>query len=288
MDQSMLAKISSTSKTALITLYAHSLESRDRDPIIQDEYAVKMTEALSPILKNSESKLLRNLSQGKMSRQLRIHIALRAKKYDQAAEAFIEQHPDGIVVNLGCGFDTRYHRLARKPFLFIDLDLPEMIAVKRQVLTETESYRMTGQSIFDRNWLKQLKTYRSPVLFLAEGLFMYLQPADLIPWLKELAEDFPESELLFETVTDKYTKGIYQKMVEFKLRKEIGVEGDVSYHFGLKHSRDLEKISPQLQWMADWSYFDERHPKAKAMNWMGEFRSFRYVQWTVHYRISSE
>ncbi len=288
MDQPMLAKISSTSKTALITLYAHSLESQDRDPIIQDEYAVKMTNALSPILKNSESKLLRNLSQGKLSRQLRIHIALRAKKYDEAAAAFIEQHPDGIIVNLGCGFDTRYHRLAAKPFLFIDLDLPEMIAVKRQVLRETESYRMTGQSIFDRNWLDQLKTYRSPVLFLAEGLFMYLQPEALIPWLKEIAENFPDSELMFETVTDKYTKGIYQKMVEFKLRKEIGVEGDVSYHFGLKDSRDLEKISPHLRWMEDWSYFDERHPKAKAMNWMGKFRAFRYVQWTVHYRILSE
>lgn len=285
MNQPMLTNISSTSKTALITLYAHSLESQDCDPIIQDDYAIKMTEALSPILQNSESKLLRNLAQGKLSSQLRVHIALRAKKYDETVATFVAKHPDGIVVNLGCGFDTRYYRLKKKPFLFIDLDLPEMIAIKRQVFTETESYRMIGQSIFDRNWMKQLKTYRCPVLFLAEGLFMYLQPKELIPWLKEIAEAFPESELLFETVADKYTKGLRQKMVEFKLRKEIGVKGDVSYHFGLKDSRDLEKITHRLQWLEDWSYFDERHPKAKALNWMGSFSTFRYVQWTVHYKI---
>lgn len=285
MDQSLFEKISSTSKTALITLYAHSLESQDQDPILFDEYAVKMTEALSPILKNSDSKLLRNLAAGKMGQQLRVHLALRTKKFDATAEAFIEKHPDGIVVNLGCGFDTRYHRLRQKPFLFVDLDLPEMIEIKRQVVTETESYRLIGQSIFNHAWIDQIKAYKVPVLFLAEGLFMYLQPSELIPWFKKIAVDFPGSELLFETVTEKYTRGINQRIVEFKLRKEIGVEGDVSYHFGLKDSRDLEKISAKFQWIQDWSYFDEKHPKAKAMNWMGKFKMFKYVQWTVHYRI---
>lgn len=280
-----IEKISSTSKTALITLYAHSLESQDVNPVLVDETAVKMTDALSPILAKSESRLLRNLSQGKMSRALQVHIALRAKKYDEVAEEFIEKHPDGIVVNLGCGFDSRYQRLKIKPFLFIDLDLPEMITIKKGVFTETESYRMIGQSIFNRDWLEQVKSYHCPVLFIAEGLFMYLHPEELNPWLKEVAESFPNSYLFFETVSKKYTHGFNQKMVELKLRQEIGVEGDVSYHFGLTDSRDLEKLSDHFQWIEDWSYFDDKNPKIRWMNWMGKFKMFKYVQWTVYYQI---
>jgi methyltransferase (TIGR00027 family) len=280
-----IEKISSTSKTALITLYAHSLESQDENPVLVDEAAVRMTDALSPILAKSDSRLLRNLSQGKMRRALQVHIALRAKKYDEVAEDFIEKHPDGIVVNLGCGFDSRYYRLKKKPFLFIDLDLPEMISIKKGVFTETESYRLIGQSIFNRDWLEQLKSYDSPVLFLAEGLFMYLHPEELIPWLKETAEGFPGSELVFETVAEKYTRGFNKKMVEFKLRREIGVEGDVGYHFGLFNSRDLEKLSGHFQWIEDWSYFDDKNPKIHWMNWMGKVHYFKYVQWTVFYRI---
>ena len=264
-----IEKISSTSKTALITLYAHSLESQDENPVLVDEAAVRMTDALSPILAKSDSRLLRNLSQGKMSRALQVHIALRAKKYDEVAEDFIEKHPDGIVVNLGCGFDSRYYRLKKKPFLFIDLDLPEMISIKKGVFTETESYRLIGQSIFNRDWLEQLKSYDSPVLFLAEGLFMYLHPEELIPWLKETAEGFSGSELVFETVAERYTRGFNKKMVEFKLRREIGVEGDVGYHFGLTDSRDLEKLSDHFQWIEDWSYFDDKNPKIHWMNWIG-------------------
>ena len=280
-----IEKISSTSKTALITLYAHSLESQEDHPILVDDKAVKMTDALSPILANSESRLLRNLSGGKMSQALRVHITLRAKKYDEIAEDFVKKHPDGIIVNLGCGFDSRYDRLKQKPFLFIDLDLPEMISIKKSVFTETESYRLIGQSIFNRDWLERVKSYHCQVLFMAEGLFMYLHPEELNPWLKEVAKSFPNSYLFFETVAKKYTRGLNQKMVEVKLRRELGVEGDVSYHFGLSDSRDLEKLSNHFEWIEDWSYFDDKNPKIGWMNWMGKIRYFKYVQWTVFYRI---
>lgn len=172
-----------------------------------------------------------------------------------------------------------------KPWLFIDLDLPEVISIKKEIFKEADGYRLVGQSIFDKDWFQELKSMRRPVLFIAEGLFMYLKPELLNPWLRELSSDFSGSFLLFETVVEKYTRGFNKKIVNFKLRKEIGVEGDVSYYFGLKKSSDLEELSDNFEFIEDWSYFDEHHPKVGWMNIMGRFDYFKYVQWTVYYGI---
>jgi methyltransferase (TIGR00027 family) len=285
LDESMIKSMSSTSRTGLITLYAHSIESQAENPIMKDPFAVDMADRLSPYLANDSSRLLRNLSKGKLNRQLVYHIVLRARKYDEYTHTFVKNHPNGIVVNLGCGFDSRYQRLKAKPWLFIDLDLPEVISIKREIFKESDSYKLVGQSIFDEEWFLELKDMKRPVLFIAEGLFMYLKPALLNPWLIDLSHNFSGSFLLFETVVEKYTRGFNKKMVDFKLRKEIGVEGDVSYYFGLKNSRDLEEISDDFNFIEDWSYFDEHHPKVGWMNIMGKFNYFKYVQWTVYYRI---
>jgi len=39
-------------------------------------------------------------------------MALRARKYHQLSREFLMENPDGLIVSLGCGFDTRFWRLA--------------------------------------------------------------------------------------------------------------------------------------------------------------------------------
>lgn len=287
MTDDMIKKISSTSKTSLITLHAHSIESKSENPILSDPEAMRITAEMKTALMNMNDRLLRKLANEKLQKQLVYHIAIRARKYDEYAEKFIEDHPDATIVNLGCGLDTRYHRLKTKPKHFIDLDLPEVIAIKSTILKEDAIYKMIPQSIFDNEWLLELKKNHGPILFIAEGLFMYLDPNKLNSWLKHLADSFPESHLLFETVVKKYTRGFYQKITEFKLRRELGITGDISYHFGLDHSRELEGLSHNFKFLEDWSYFDETHPKVGWMNIMGKFDYFRYVQWTVYYKIKA-
>lgn len=285
MDHKLIDAISSTSKTGLITLYAHSLESRAKDSILRDTFAETMTAALDEILSESEDPFLINLSQGKLAKQLIYHIALRAKHYDDYAYTFVRQHPEGTIINLGCGLDSRYQRLPVKPKLFLDLDLPEMIAIKKELVEETEGYKLIGQSIFDERWMKELEEIPGPKLFIAEGLFMYLDEELMRDWLERLAETFSGSFLLFETVADKYTHGFRKKMVEFKFRKQFGVTGDVSYNFGLRRSGELEDLSTKYTFIVDWTYFDDHNPKVGWMNVMGRFKSLKYVQWTVFYKI---
>ncbi len=80
-------------------------------------------------------------------------ILLRAKKLDEYARAFLAQHPDSLVLHLGCGLDARYDRLQPQQAEWIDLDLPDVIELRRTFFDETDRVRMIGSSVTDLGWL---------------------------------------------------------------------------------------------------------------------------------------
>jgi len=118
--------------TALVTLYCHALESQSEDPVLDDPKAVEITTELNRILSQSKNHLDRMLVSGKIDRNLVIHIALRARHYDEYAGEFLARHPGGVIVNIGCGLDSRFLRIDNGSVIFYDLDLPEMIDLKKR------------------------------------------------------------------------------------------------------------------------------------------------------------
>lgn len=84
-------------------------------------------------------------------------MALRARHVDQKARDFLEWHPEGVIVNLGCGLDTRFYRLDGGRLHLFDLDLPEVIDLKRQLLAETERYHFVASSVLDFDWMDMVQ-----------------------------------------------------------------------------------------------------------------------------------
>ena len=74
------------------------------------------------------------------------------------AREFITRHPDGIIVNIGCGMDSRFHRIDDGRLTFYDLDLPEVIEFKRQYYPESKRYKMLPYSVFDYKWMDAVKS----------------------------------------------------------------------------------------------------------------------------------
>ncbi|RPJ40170.1 MAG: class I SAM-dependent methyltransferase [Chloroflexi bacterium] len=284
-------RLADVSETGLLTLYGRAQETLTPDPILKDEKAVEITRAINPLLVESDSKVLQDLARGRVNPNLRVHIALRAKQYDQYALDFLARHPDGIIVNLGCGMDSRFVRIsdARKSereMVFFDLDLPEVIAVKKQFFQESERYHLLGESVFDYRWMDPVLAYGPrPVLFLAEGLFMYLDADRVKDLTLTLRARFPGSELVCEVVHRRWIGGLASKMVRFKMQGRLGIGAEAVYHFGVASSREMESWNPGIRFLDEWCYFDTRHPKLGWMRWFARGESMRHVQWTVHYRL---
>jgi methyltransferase (TIGR00027 family) len=279
--------LSDVEATSLVTLYCRAIESRSPDPILYDDKAVEIVCQLDPLLVDSSDRLAHSLSEYHVNKNLVVHIALRARRYDEYARAFLSRHPGGVVVNLGCGMDTRFFRLDDSQLVLFDLDLPGVIGFKRRFVPENERYRMLAASVFDYTWMDDVaRSGRGPALFLAEGVFMYLDPAEVKSLVLELQACFPGSELVCEVVNSLWLSKLFKPMVQSKMRRGAGLGQGAVYQFGVPHSRALEAWNEGIQFLDEWSYFDSNHPKLGWVGWFGRLKLFRHTQWTVHYRLN--
>jgi len=279
--------LSNVAETSLLTLYCRAIESQSADPILRDEQAVVTTKKLNPILAASSNKLAQSLANGKVNKQLVVHIALRARRYDEYAKSFLLEHRRGVIVNIGCGMDTRFSRIDNGEVNFFDLDLPEVIQIKRQLMEENQRYHMIASSVFDYGWMEQIVMQPGQsALFLAEGVFMYLDPDKVRSLVLAIQERFPGTELVCEVVNSLYLNKFWQPMVKRKMQRGAGLGKDAVFKFGIPNSRAMEEWGAGIEFLGDWFYFDSDHPKLGWLRWFKSSKLFRQSQWTVHYRLN--
>ena len=118
------------------------------------------------------------------------------------------------------------------------------------------------------------------VLFLAEGLFMYLPKDGVINLFKRLANSFTKSEIMFEVVTEKYTKGLRKKIVETKLGAR-GTKAGSSYEYGIRSGTEIESYSDKIKVVEEWSIFEDEDVEPKIFKLLRNIRAFSRGQWTI-------
>ncbi|MFW3147041.1 MAG: class I SAM-dependent methyltransferase [Thermoplasmatota archaeon] len=272
------------SETAILTLISRIQESEKKDPFFKDPMAKVLLKGLEPHL--SQDIKDRILKRKKMSRALTSYITLRADKYDSYTREFLDKHPDGIVVSLGCGFDTRYWRAVNDPKRYFELDLPEVIDLKRKALKEKITYTMISRSVMEFEWMDRISTIQNEyILFIAEGLLMYLEPEKVRELIERMSERFSKSQLAAEVVAEKYTRGMWKKMTESKMRRRAGTTAGSSFNFGINNAKDLEKFGKGIEVLEEWSYLEDRRVRPGMLRWFRNFKTFTRAQWTVKMSI---
>ena len=82
---------------------------------------------------------------------------------------------------------------------WVDIDLPEVIELRRKVQPEFlpgRDYSLLGIDVLDEDWMHEIST-DGPVLVVMEGLLSYL-PEDNLKWLlQQPCQNFRSSELIF-------------------------------------------------------------------------------------------
>lgn len=271
--------LNAVSETALITLKSRVIETQKDNPVIVDEVGQKCLERLQRQLPiDTRQRILDR----KLPASMTIYIALRARKYDAYARAFIKENSAGLVVSLGCGFDTRYWRVSGQPWPYVEVDLPEVIAAKREVLADLISYQTIGCSVLDERWIEEIRTIQPhTVLFLAEGLLMYLPKPDVVNLFNILSRTFSDSAIVFEAVHERYTKGRWKKRVEAKMKRQLGTDAGSSYQFGIRNAQEIETYGQNIKVLEEWSYFEDKDVKPSFLRLLRHFEFVTRTQWTI-------
>jgi len=267
------------SATALTTLKCHAIDAQSKYSILGDESAMEVLE----FIRTNYKVLGKDM---KPKAHLVTHIALRARYYDETAHAFLENNPQGAIVNIGCGLDNRFGRVDNGSAKFFDLDLPDLISIKQNIFPQNDRYRQISSSVFDFEWLSGLDP-QVPLLLLAEGVFMYCREVDIRELFKQLTNRISQFEFLFEVFNKRWLTGWRGQIVQQKLKKQLNFGKDAMFGFGLTESNELEAWHPDLKLLTEWSYLDSNHPAFGTMRYFRKLEFMRKMQWSMYYGFRS-
>jgi len=244
----LILNLSQVSRTAILTLIARVVAAEKENAVFNDPMAVLCLERLISIASVEEKKWI--ISRKRFYAGISVHDAKagarRAKIFDDSANRFVADNPQCTVINLACGFDTRFWRISNENCRYVEIDLPEVVALKREILKDQPVYELIGCSVLDASWIDQVTANgNSRFLLLAEGLFPYLSKPDVIQLFQRLAHMFTHSQLVFDTVPEKFLKGLWKMLVRIEMKINWGL--DAPWVFGIKDPRDIESYGPGLR-----------------------------------------
>ena len=75
---------------------------------------------------------------------------------DKKIRRFIETKDLSNVVFLGAGLETAYNRIGNKTVNFYQVDLPDVIEVRRSLLGEAENECLISGDMFSLDWIKEV------------------------------------------------------------------------------------------------------------------------------------
>lgn len=125
----------------------------------------------------------------------------RTRRLRALAKAFLERHPGGRVVNMGCGLSHYYQWLDDGQCRMTDADLPEVLALRRELIPDTDTrHDERALDLTSPRWWEQLELPRQrsgePVFLFTEGVLMYLKPEQVRAVLATFGERAPAGSML--------------------------------------------------------------------------------------------
>ena len=182
----IVPELAGVSETMLWSLHNRASEAKRPDGVLVDPESVHIQSAIDYDFARHFGDPLGSL-------------AARAVEIDRTVRSWLERHPEGIVVSLGEGLETQGRRVDNGRMRWLSVDLPDAIRLRERFLAPTHRFRHIAASALDPVWMDAVDP-SSGVFIVAQGLLMYLAPERVRQLFASIADRFPGSELVFDTI----------------------------------------------------------------------------------------
>ena len=268
MPEKIRSSLEGVSETLLMTLYVRARETQRPDAMIRDENAVEMV-----------SRIDYDFSRYRMHRHDELAVIVRMQKFDSYVRGFLERNPDGAVVHIGCGLDTRFERVDDGHVHWFDLDMPDVIALREKFLSsESSRYHTLATSVFEEGWFEEVSRFKPrSFMFAAEGVLPYFEEAQVKALFRKLGEHFPGCELVCDAHTPFVIWADNQHLAISKVKARM--------HWSIKNGKDVEAWGEGFRLLDEWNYYQDADSPLKA------YRVFRLIpglaksSGVYHYRL---
>lgn len=229
----MKVDLKGVQETLLIPLAARAFESKSKTPRIKDEKAV---EILNKIEYDFEK------FKGKLSQE---GVIARTIILDREVEKFIEKNKEATCISIGCGLDTRYYRIDHGNVQWYNIDFPEVIALRKSLLSEDKNVHFIGKSALDKSWVQDVSVKNTKVLIIIEGMLMYLKKDELISLLSIIKNNFPGSIILAEIM--------HPLIAKHSKQHDTVKRTDATFKFGVPSGKYIEKLCEGVHFCEEWN-----------------------------------
>lgn len=246
----------------LIPLAYRAAELNEPHPIITDPGSQRILEILDYPFENISNDWT-----------AQVGISIRTHLIDNLVNQFVSQSPQPLIINIGCGLDTRRVRLGLDNIPWIDLDVPEVIEIRKRFFNESNTYKMIAKSMLDNTWMNDVKKFEfyrqyMDVLIIFEGVLMYFDKETITNLLSEIKRQFNHRELMF--VIEFCSKLIAKNTHRHKSVSKL--ESKPQFKFGYNKLSEIFGILPKNMYIqSEYNYFDY------FKNRWGLFGNFRYI-----------
>ena len=120
--------LSGVQETLLLPLWGRAVETKKGNPLLVDHEAVRIIESIDYDFSQIEKKI-NPLS--------RLSWVSRSIYFDKKICDFLRDNPNATIINIGCGLDTTYERVNNGKAHWYELDFPNVINTRKQLVSET-------------------------------------------------------------------------------------------------------------------------------------------------------
>jgi len=226
-------QIGDIQETALITLAIRASETARPDARIKDYMAKEIIDTLQIDVRKYDPF---------MSHE---GVVARTIMYRDKLKELIEQYPDALCVNLGCGFDDKFVQVDNGKITWFDVDLPDILAVRRKVYTDRDRCMMKDGSALESDWTKGLPKCSTNIIVM-EGVLEYFTKEEVKTCLNMLCDSFEHGYLLAELhhpLLGKNTK--HHDAVKYT---------NAEFHWGTKSGKEYLELEPRMTLLSEQSY----------------------------------
>ncbi len=271
METKIKVELGDTQKTLFMPVWARAVETKKNNPVLTDYTAIEIIDSVDFDF-SQMSKNLEKINQ--------ISWIARCKRFDVIIKNFIQNNPNGTIVNIGCGLDTTYERIGNKSIMWYDLDLPDVIDLKKKFLKETKKHKFISASFLDTGWFDEIPI-NTRILFIAAGVFVYFEEAEIKDFMIELADKFNGSELFFDVTSPKGVK------IANDVILKSGLDTNAFFKWGINSKNEITSWDKRIRLIDTYYTYKIQGLHLSLRNRItGLISDLLNIQYMVHLQIS--
>ena len=209
-------------ETLVIPLYARKVCTELYPKLFQDETAVRLIGQIDYDFSALEKK-----SGSLMQRFGFLEAAMRQSDLAWEVRDYLKAHPNAAVVNLGCGLDSTGRRCDNGTCRIYNLDFPDVIAVRNELLPAGEREENLPCDLNDTAWFEKIDASGGAVFF-AAGVFYYFLNEQVRTLVQKMAAAFPGGRLVFDAANRKAVRLMLKTWIRDAEIQDIGAYFAVS------------------------------------------------------------